>query len=258
MKHIIATLIAVCIVSSSLFTMTTLSPALDDTQMQQLWNTVNSTSSNLALLLSQLSGLNASQITEIIGRLHDMKTSVDAIQSRLGYNSTYTIKSDFDKVLAALYTVNGTNRVEIINGNQLVLAHISENTYNKVQDVQTTSNQTKASVEENSAKISNFDISFLYIFIFIMVIIFLIVTFMIVFIRQGRGSVREYRGSNESLFMPQAQQPIPQPAETASQFPICFKKFYDVLSPDCAACSLKVQCSGMQPQRTYPVRNKKR
>ena len=258
MKHIIATLIAVCIVSSSLFAMTTTTPALDDTQMQQLWDTVNATNANIGMLIAQLNGVNASQIAQIIGRLQDMQTSVNAVQARLGYNSTYTIKSDFDKVLAALYTANGTNRVEVINGNQLVLAHMTENTFNKLQDAQTTVNQTKASVDASVSVINGFDFNIQVIFIIVIITVFLIVVFMIIFIRQGRGSVREYRGSNESLFPPQAQQPIPQPAEReASNLPICYKQFYDRNSPDCQACSLRIQCSGLQ-QKTYPVRNKKR
>lgn len=269
MKHIIAALIAVCIVSSSLFAFSNTSSALDDAQMQQLWDRVNATYYDVGILISQLNGVNASKLIMIAGRLQDMKVSIDAIQARIGYNSTYSIKSDFDKVLAALYTANGSSRIEVINGNQLVLAHISENTYNKLQDTQTTVNQTKASVDASSIKIGSYEFNIQMIFLFALVSLFLIVVFMIVFIRQGKGKVREYQGSNESLFMPTiTQQPsserqrgaeanIPQQQPSDPNIPFCFKKFYDVLSPDCSACSLKIQCSGMQSQKKYPIRSRK-
>jgi len=256
MKHIIAALIAVCIVSSSLFVMTTTSSALTDEQMLQMWDAINGTAIDVSLLIYKIDHLNQANFTQIVGRLQDMKVTIDAIQSRIGYNTTHTIKSDFDKVLNALYTANGTNRVEIINGNQLVLAHISENTFNKLQDTQTTVNQTKASVDASSIKIGSYEFNIQMIFLFALVILFLIVVFMIVFIRQGKGKVREYQGSNESLFMPTVvQQPVQQTADPS--VPICYKKFYDVLSPDCSACSLKIQCSGMQSQKKYPIRSKR-
>ena len=267
MKHITAMIIALVAIAGIFGTTTIIqtASALTDTEiLLQIWHMVNVTSANITLAIYKIDHLNSANFTLLISRLADIKSSLTNVSKRMGYNSTFTIKSDFDKVLASLYTANGSNRIEVINGNQLVLAHISENTFNKLQDTQTSVNQTKASVDASSIKIAGYEFNIQLILILVFTIIFMMTGFIIWYVRSRKGKVQEYRGQNESLFMPppppvapplqrQYQQPQQTVEDIVDAMPECFRIQYDSRSNDCRSCGVRQECSGQRPvkQNTF-------
>lgn len=263
MRHITATIVALAAIAGIFGTTMTIqtASALTDTEiLLQIWDSVNGTSVDISTLLYKIDHLNNANFTLLLSRLAEIKSSLTNVSQRMGYNSSYSIKSDFDRVLSSLYNSNGTNRIEVINGNQLVLAHISESTFNKLQDAQTTVNQTKESVDASSVKIGSYEFNIQLLLIIGLVIVMMIVFFMVIFVRQGKGSVREYRGSNESLFIPppppspppvqrQYQQPTPQQTveDIVDAMPDCFRIQYNGNSNDCRICGVRQECSGQRP-----------
>jgi hypothetical protein len=268
MNRTITTIVALMAIAGTVAVSTVIQTntvsAMDDLQFQEMWDTINGTAIDIGVLLFKIDHLNSSNFTILLSRLAEIKSSLTNVSKRMGYNSTFTIKSDFDKVLASLYTSNGTNRIEVINGNQLVLAHMEDLTYNKLQDTQTTVNQTKESVDASSITIGSYELNIQIILILSIVIIGVIVVFIIWYLRSRKGSVQEYRGQNESLFMPPpppsppqrpkpqySQQEVREAEQGVDNLPDCFRIQYDSRANECRACGVSRECSGEPVKRQH-------
>ena len=251
MRHSIITIMAFMAIAGSLFIIQTADrtvKAEDNETLALMWDQLNLTRNDIATINSKLNALTY---------------SVDFIKQRLGYNitdpSTFTLKNDLTKVLASLYNENGTNRIEVINGNQLVLADMNDQTYNEVEKVLLQGNETQSSVDANTVKIGSFDFNITLLLIIGLVTIMMIVFFLVIFVRQGKGSVREYRGHNESLFMspppPSPQKPAysqkeyEEAAAGVDAMPDCFRIQFDPSAVECKTCGVWRECSGEPVKR---------
>lgn len=258
MKQSIAMIMTLVVIAGSLSVLMFTQPTVRaDPTLQDLWNAINDTRSDLRDVSNNVGSLSG-RLDTITGKIDVINGNVLFIMVRMGYNSsdpsTYTIKSDFTRLYQALYATDGSSNLKTINDNQIVLLNHTDNIAGKIIVAETTIN------ENTNSRVDGLTIQLITVIVVLIILICMVLAFFVW--HKGRGPVAEVKAPAESLFVSPIvnHQPPQQTVEQAvDSFPPCFRIQFDPRSSDCRICQVRLECSG-QPvaMKKYPIVTKRK